>query len=253
MKRTRTPPPSEEEELRPPKRPMVACNCEDPVTQEHLDDIASADIEVVEDSAGRWSFRKDSLEAIRAHAARERATPLNPYSGLPIPPTAFQQKGGDAAAQGPNAFEDPLQERSRPTLRETNHLIADVCIRLQRHGVFVAPGLLCEQRIGRLRRLFSEVCDVFFLNFKPAERLALAPPHGRLSTFQSASWQPWGVWRQAAMLAMARCAGERSDAPALLRKRGAEICLVALSRVVPEIGHELAGRVDVVAVAAGRI
>jgi len=236
MKRARAP----SEERRPSKRPK-ACNFEDPVTQERLDDIAAADIEVIEDAAGRWSFRKDSLEAIRAHAARERAAPLNPYSGLPLPPTRQEIEG----CGGLREFTDPLQERAYPTVRRTEHLIVDVCIRLQRHGIFVTPALLCEQRIGRLRRLFTAVHDVFLFNFEQPERLALAPPHGRLSTFEPA-WASWAVWRQATMLALARCAGERSDAPVLLRKRGAEMCLVALSRVVPEVARELAGRVEVV-------
>jgi len=193
-------------------------------------------LRVVEDEQGKWYFHEDSLAAIYAAAALEGTVAKNPYSSIALAPRLV-------ASEEVSSY-DPLAWQAYPSYETTCRLVVDVCIRLQVHGIHVEPEVLCSQRIGRMKRLFHLASDLFLFNFTKSEQILLSPPSGILSSFVS-RWTNWASWTQAVMLAFAKCAGERSEAPELLKKRGAAICLVALSQIIPEFGYEFREHVQI--------
>lgn len=232
LRRLRERDPAEVAEAPPAKRLRRLSNDRDPITLERIEDIDGSALEIIADSGGHWAFRAESLDAIEAYARQESAPALNPFTS-----ELLLRRGGRA-----RVLPDPLLERAIPTWWSSRRLIVDVCVRLQQQGVFVNVELLQNQRTGRMRALLDALLDLFHNNMREDEQKALAPPAGRLALYPRSD-DGWSVWAQASMLACARCAGERSQASPLLRKRGAELCLAAMSEVIPEIGSELHGRV----------
>ena len=212
------------------KRPETGpLNDVDPITLEVLTEIEDSELVRVEDADGWWMFRRTSISDMIRMASIENQPILNPFNGRPLYIPDLPHS--------PARFPDSLREEDAPSRAHTEKLIVDVCIRLGRHGVFVLPAVLMQQRTGRMKRIASAI-QLFFSQFlKPAERAALAPPCGQLST-KTIGWANWAMWGQQAMLLVARCSGERSDAQSVLKKRGAELALAALAYVIPEIGRE---------------